>query len=376
MLDAVRVLVAPDKFKGSLTAVEAAEAIRSGVLAARPHAQVVLLPVADGGEGTVDAVVAAGFERRVVQVWGPTGEPIPASFALRGATAVVEMAEASGLRRLPGGTTAALTASSAGTGQLIAAALDAGARELVLGIGGSATTDAGAGMVQALGVRLLDELGRELPPGGAALLRLDRVDAEGLEPRLADASVTVACDVDNPLVGPRGAAAVYGPQKGADPQDVALLDAALTRFADVVHRDLGMDVAQLPGAGAAGGLGAAAVAFLGGQLTPGIDLLLGIVGFDQLVRGADLVVTGEGSLDEQSLHGKAPVGVAAAARRAGVPVIALAGRVLVDATALQAAGIDGAYALMELTDDVETAQRDAAALLERLAARAVAGTGG
>lgn len=368
--------MAPDKFKDSLTAVEAAEAIRSGVLAARPHAQVVLLPVADGGEGTIDAVVAAGFERRVVQVSGPTGEPVRASFALRGATAVVEMAEASGLRRLPGGTPAALTASSAGTGQLIAAALDAGARELVLGIGGSATTDAGAGMARALGVRLVDELGRELPPGGAALLRLARVDAEGLDPRLADASVTVACDVDNPLVGPRGAAAVYGPQKGADPQDVALLDAALVRFAEVVHRDLGIDVAQLPGAGAAGGLGAAAVAFLGGQLTPGIALLLGIVGFDRLVRGADLVITGEGSLDEQSLHGKAPVGVAAAARRAGVPVIALAGRVVVDATALKAAGIDRAHALMELTDDLETAQRDAAALLARLAAHAVAGTGG
>lgn len=372
MLDAMRVLVAPDKFKGSLTAVEAAEAIRRGVLAARPDAQVVMLPVADGGDGTVDAVVAAGFERRAVQVAGPTGEPVRASFAVRGTTAVVEMAEASGLRRLPGGRPAALTASSAGTGQLVVAALDAGARQIVLGIGGSATTDAGAGLAQALGVRLLDELGQELPPGGAALLRLDRVDTSDLDLRLRGATVTVACDVDNPLVGPRGAAAVYGPQKGADPQDVAVLDAALSRFAEVVSRDLGIDVAQLPGAGAAGGLGAGAVAFLGAQLTPGIGLLLDIVGFDQLVRGADLVITGEGSLDEQSLHGKAPVGVAAAARRAGVPVIALAGRVAVDAAALQAAGIGRAHALMELTDDVLTAQRDAAALLLRLASRAMA----
>lgn len=363
----IRVAIAPDKFKGSLTAAEAADAIASGLLRSCPGAQLVRCPVADGGEGTVEAALSAGYERRTVTVQGPTGEPVPASFALRAESAVLEMAEASGLRALAGGRPAPLTASTFGTGQLIAAALDAGAREVVLGLGGSATTDGGAGMVQALGARFLDPAGVDLPPGGAALRRLDRIDAAGLDPRLAHTSVILASDVDNPLLGSNGAAAVYGPQKGASAEDVAVLDAGLRRFADVIRRDLGRSVADVPGAGAAGGTGAGALAFLQARLESGIALVLRVVGFADLVRDADLVITGEGSLDAQSLAGKAPLGIATACRALGVPVVALVGRLLVTPAELAAAGISSARALLELQPDVELAQRHAAVLLAALA---------
>ena len=367
----MHVVIAPDKFKGSLTAVQAADAIASGVLSASPTASVHALPVADGGEGTVEAVVAAGFTRCELTVRGPTGTAVEAAYALRGGTAVIEMAEASGLGRLPDAEPAPLTASTYGTGQLVAAALDAGARSIVLGIGGSATTDGGAGMAQALGARLLNGSGAELAPGGAALVDLDRIDVGGLDPRIAAAEVTVACDVDSPLVGPAGAAAVYGPQKGASERDVAVLDAGLGRLAEVVRRDLGIDVAQLPGAGAAGGLGAGAIAFLGAELTSGIELLLGVVGFGEALLDADLVLTGEGSLDEQSLSGKAPVGVARAAAPSKVPVLALCGRVTVTDSQLRDVGIDRALSLLDLQPDVERAHQDASMLLTRLAERAV-----
>jgi glycerate kinase len=363
----VRVVVSPDKFKGSLTALEAAEAIAEGLRRGRPDVDPVLLPVADGGEGTVAAALAAGYGPRRVRVAGPTGEPVDALYAARGRAAVVEMAEASGLRRLPDGRSAPLTATTRGTGDLVRAALDAGVERLVLGIGGSATTDGGAGMAQALGARLLDADGRDLPPGGAALRDLDRLDLSGLDPRLAGLEVVVACDVDNPLTGPTGAATVYGPQKGATAADVPVLDAGLARWAEVLRRDVGADVAALPGAGAAGGLGAGTMALLGARLVSGIDLLLEVVGFAAAVEGADLVVTGEGALDEQSLHGKAPLGVAAAARRAGVPVVALVGRLEVDPERLRAAGVAHAFALLELEPDAARAQREAASLLARLA---------
>ncbi len=363
----VRVVVSPDKFKGSLTALEAAEAIAEGLRRGRPDVDPVLLPVADGGEGTVAAALAAGYGPRRVRVAGPTGEPVDALYAARGRAAVVEMAEASGLRRLPDGRPAPLTATTRGTGDLVRAALDAGVERLVLGIGGSATTDGGAGMAQALGARLLDADGRDLPPGGAALRDLDRLDLSGLDPRLAGLEVVVACDVDNPLTGPTGAATVYGPQKGATAADVPVLDAGLARWAEVLRRDVGADVAALPGAGAAGGLGAGTMALLGARLVSGIDLLLEVVGFAAAVEGADLVVTGEGALDEQSLHGKAPLGVAAAARRAGVPVVALVGRLEVDPERLRAAGVAHAFALLELEPDAARAQREAASLLARLA---------
>lgn len=360
------VVVAPDKFKGSLTAREAAEAMASGVAAADPGAEVRLLPVSDGGEGFVEAAVAVGYARRTAVVRGPAGDDVEAVYAVRGATAVVEMAEASGLRRLPDGVPLPLTASTYGTGQLVRAALDDGATTVVLGIGGSATTDGGAGMAQALGARLLDARGEDLAPGGAALATLDRVDLSGLDARLAGAHVVVATDVDNPLVGPTGAAAVYGPQKGASAEDVAVLDAGLRRLAEVLERDLGVPLADVAGAGAAGGLGAGAMAFMGARQESGIDAVLEVVGFAEAVAGADLVLTGEGSLDEQSLFGKAPVGVAAAAGRLGVPVAALCGRLALDDAQVRGAGLQSARALLELQPDAGLAVRDAAALLARL----------
>jgi glycerate kinase len=367
----MRVVIAPDKFKGSLTAAEAAKIIEAGLRRARPDVDTVLLPVADGGDGTLAAILAGGSERVEAQVSGPTGEPVNAAFALTGDDgAMVEMAEASGLRRLPGGRVVPRDATTYGTGELILAALDRGVRRLLLGIGGSATTDGGTGMAAALGVRFLDALGKDLPPGGAALMRLARIDVSELDPRIAKTSVTVACDVDNPLTGPHGAAAVYGPQKGAAGDDVLLLDSALRRYARVLREDLGLDVAEVPGAGAAGGLGAGAIAFLGATLRPGIELVLETVGFDAAVAGADLVITGEGSLDAQSLRGKAPHGVAKAATAHGVPIIALAGQVTVPEPRLRAAGIEEAYALTDLEPDVDRCRRNAPQLLERLAERA------
>src|SRR5829696_2725639 len=369
----MRVVVAPDKFEGSLSAGQAAAAIEAGLRRARPDAEVVRLPLGDGGAGTLEALVAAGFERVPVAATGPTGEPLAAAIAVDGARAAgprrafVEMAEASGLKRLPGGRRAPLEATTYGTGELVRAALDHGAETLVLGIGGSATTDGGSGMAAALGARFLDRDGADLPPGGAALLRLAHVDVAGLDPRLRQVRVTVASDVDNPLTGPEGAAHVYGPQKGAGPDDVLLLDSALRRYARVLADDLGQDVAGRPGAGAAGGLGAGAIAFLGAELRTGI--VLELVGFDKAVVGADLVITGEGKLDAQSLRGKAPVGVARAAAGHGVPVVAVAGAVEVADRELRAAGFEEAHALLELEPDPRRSMAEAAPLLERLAER-------
>jgi len=364
-----RVLIAPDKFKGSLPAVEVAEAVSRGLTARTPGLDVACLPVADGGDGTLAAMVAAGFERVAATATGPTGEPVTSAYAARGEVAVVEMAEISGLAQLPGGDPAPLTATSRGTGELVTAALDRGATRIVLGIGGSATTDGGAGMLQALGVSLRDADGTELTGGGAALADLAEVDLGGLHPGLANAEVVVACDVDNPLTGPTGAAAVYGPQKGAGAEDVTLLDAALARFADEVARTTGADHRDEPGAGAAGGVGFAALAVLGATLRPGIDLVLELLGFDEHLRGTDLVVVGEGSLDVQTLHGKAPVGVARRARAAGARVVAVCGRCLLDDEQLRDAGIEAAYSCADLEPDPERSMAEAAGLLERIGAR-------
>jgi glycerate 2-kinase len=369
----MHVLAAPDKFKGSLTGREVAERIAAGIRAETPHVPVVLAPVADGGDGTVDAALAAGFERVPVRAQGPTGEPVDTAFAVRDDIAVVEMADVSGLRRLPDGRLRALEASSYGTGEVIRAALERRCHTIVLGIGGSASTDGGAGMVQALGGRLLDPAGEELPRGGGALARLDRVDLTDLDPRLAKTKIIVARDVDNPLTGPRGAASVYGPQKGAGPEDVGLLDAALSRWASHVAaatprgESAGKAVDQLPGAGAAGGVGFAAMAVLGAELRPGIDLILDLLRFPEKLHGARLVITGEGSLDEQTLSGKAPVGVAAAASGAGVPVVAVCGRLLLTVDRLRAVGIQQAYALTDIEPDVQRSMTEAGPLLEQLA---------
>ncbi|MEU6343807.1 glycerate kinase [Streptomyces sp. NPDC046977] len=359
-----RVLIAADKFKGSLTAVEVAERIGAGLRRVAPDAVVESVPVADGGDGTVDAAVAAGFERRLVEVTGPLGEPVTAAYALRGDTAVVEMAEASGLRHLPPGVFAPLTATTYGTGEVLRAALDAGARSLVLGVGGSATNDGGAGMLVALGARLLDAQGVPVAPGGAALATLASADLTGLDARLADTEVVLASDVDNPLLGPKGAAAVYGPQKGAGPEDVATLDAALSRFAEVLDA---AEAAEAPGAGAAGGVGFGALVGLRARFRPGVQVLMDMLGFAQALERADLVITGEGSLDEQTLHGKAPAGVAAAARARDVEVVAVCGRLALPPAALTAAGIRRAYALTDIEPDPARCMAEAGPLLERLA---------
>ena len=364
-----RVLLAPDKFKGTLTAAEVARWVAAGIASVRPDVEIVSVPVADGGDGTLAVALEAGFARHAVTAGGPTGEPVDTAFGRRGSEAVIELAEISGLARLPGGVPAALTASSRGTGELLHAALDAGCTRLVLGIGGGACTDGGAGLVQALGARILDADGAEIGPGGAALTSARTLDLTGLHPGLGTADVVIACDVDNPLAGPRGAAAVYGPQKGASPDDVARLDVALGGWADLVATTTGADHRDDPGAGAAGGVGFGAIAVLGATLAPGVGLVLDLTGFHDALAGTDLVVTGEGSLDEQTLHGKAPAGVAAAARAAGIPVVAVAGRSLLTDRELRAVGIAAAYALSDETDDVEESFSRPGPLLERIGAR-------
>ncbi|MFJ6944748.1 glycerate kinase [Streptomyces wuyuanensis] len=360
---APRVLVAADKFKGSLTAVQVAERVTAGLRRVVPGLAVETLPVADGGDGTVAAAVAAGFERRQAEVTGPLGAPVTAAYALRGTTAVVEMAEASGLQHLPDGVFAPLSATTYGSGELLRAALDAGARTIVFGVGGSATTDGGAGMLAALGARFLDADGEPVGPGGGALIDVATADLSGLDARFEGVELVLASDVDNPLTGPKGAPAVFGPQKGASPEDVAALDAALAHFASV----LGPEQAELPGAGAAGGIGYGALVALGAGFRPGIEVMLDILGFDGALSRATLVVTGEGSLDEQTLHGKAPAGVAAAARAKGVAVVAVCGRLALGRDALAGAGIRRAYALLELEPDPAACMAQAGPLLERVA---------
>jgi glycerate kinase len=364
-----RVLIAADKFKGSLTAVQVAEHVTAGLRTVVPGLDVAALPVADGGDGTVDAAVAAGFERRTVRVTGPLGEPVEAAYALREGTAVVEMAEASGLRHLPPGVFAPLTATTYGTGELLLAALDAGARTIVLGVGGSATNDGGAGMLAALGARLLDAAGAPVAPGGGPLAGLATADLGGLDRRLAVTEVVLASDVDNPLLGPKGAAAVYGPQKGASADDVAVLDAALAHYAEVLGATT---EAEAAGAGAAGGIGFGALVGLQAAFRPGIEVLLDVLGFEAALEGTTLVITGEGSLDEQTLHGKAPAGVAAAARARNIDVVAVCGRLALPPAALGQAGIRRAYALSDLEPDVTRSMSEAGPLLERLAARLAA----
>ena len=366
-----RVLIAADKFKGSLTAVQVAERVTAGLRRVVPHLEVEALPVADGGDGTVAAAVAAGFERREVAVAGPLGQEITAAFAVRAETAVVEMAEASGLQRLPAGVFAPLTASTYGSGELLRAALDAGARTIVFGVGGSATTDGGAGMLSALGARFLDADGEPVAPGGGGLADLATADLSGLDPRLAAVEFILASDVDNPLTGPKGAPAVYGPQKGASPDDVEALDSALAHYAKVLEDAVGAKAAEYaasPGAGAAGGIGYGAL-LIGARFRPGIDVMLDVLGFAPALEWADLVITGEGSLDEQTLHGKAPAGVAAAARAKGKEVVAVCGRLALPPEAIGRAGIRRAYPLTDAEPDIQKCIAEAGPILEDVAER-------
>jgi glycerate kinase len=364
-----RVLLAPDKFKGTLTAAAVAEHLAAGIRSVRPDVEIAVVPVSDGGDGLLEVASRTGLEPVSVRASGPTGVVGETSYARRGEEAVIEMAEVCGLGRLPGGEPAAATATSRGLGEVLADALDAGCTEILIGIGGSASTDGGAGMVRALGARVLDAEGAELEEGGAPLIGVASLDLSGLHPRLAEVSISVACDVDNPLTGPTGAAAIYGPQKGAGPELVADLDRSLTVWADAVAAATGRDLRETPGAGAAGGVGFGAVALLAARLRPGAELVQELTGLQEALAGVDLVITGEGSLDEQTLNGKAPAGVAEAARKAGVPVVAVAGQCLLDHEALTGAGIRAAYALVDEASDPRESFDAPGPLLERLGAK-------
>jgi len=370
----MRVLISPQEFKGSLTAKEAAEAIAEGLRRALPDAELDIVPMADGGPGIVQAILSAraGHEE-TCQAQDPLGRPVTAAWGLleEGPTAVIEMAAASGLVLLKSEERDPRRTSTYGTGQIIQAALDAGCRRLIIGVGGSATNDGGAGMAQALGARLLDEKGRDLPPGGAALRQLDRIDVSGLDPRIADSHVVVASDVTNPLCGPLGASMVYGPQKGATPEMIEELDAALAHFAQVIRRDLGVDIISLPGAGAAGGLAGGLAAFLNAEIRPGAELVAQTVGLRERLRRADIVFTGEGRLDAQTPFGKTVATVARLAKEQGRPVVALAGSIDEGYPALRREGIDAALAITPGPLSLAEAQADAARLLADVAEQAV-----
>ena len=368
----MRVLVAPDKFRGTLTAQQAAEAIGAGWRRARPADDLELLPMADGGEGTLDALVAAkGGRIRTVRAIGPLGDLVDAPLGLLDershTTAIVESASASGLALISAARRDPMRASSRGTGDLIRAALDEGAKRVVVCLGGSAMNDGGSGMASALGVLFLDADGHELAPGGAALLGLDRIDASGLDRRLRMTQIAGATDVDNVLTGPSGASAVFGPQKGADPQQVLLLDRALGHLAAIVHRDMGVSPLDAPGSGAAGGLGFGLLAFCGARLRPGIEVVMQASGFQARLGAADLVITGEGSLDSQSLRGKVVAGIKREADIGGVPVAILCGRAQVSlpgATVVSLVDRVGERAAME------DARGSLTTVAEELAARA------
>jgi glycerate kinase len=369
----MKVIVAPDKFKGSLSAPEAARAIARGVGHAAPGASVDLIPMADGGEGTVEALVeATGGSYLEVTASGPLGEPVVARYGQLGdgRTAVVAMASASGLVLIPTDRRDPMRASTRGTGELLMAAILEGATRLIVGIGGSATNDGGAGLAQALGYRLLDAEGHELPPGGGSLDRLDRIDPTGRDPRLAGVSVEVACDVANPLCGPQGASRIYGPQKGATPDQIGTLDRNLAHFARIVERDLGISVADLPGSGAAGGLGAGLMAFASGTLRPGISLVIDAVGLADRLRGADLCLTAEGAIDGSSAFGKTAVGVARLARTLGCPTLAIAGSIGPGAEDVILEGIDAYFSLCPGPITLDEAIARASELLGRAAEQA------
>jgi glycerate kinase len=354
----MRIAVAPNAFRGSLTAIEATNAIIAGLLRSALHdLQIVEMPLADGGDGTLDILFHfLGGQRLKLTVTGPNGDLVEAEMALLAEgktegktdskTALIEIARASGVELVPRAQRNPLIATTYGTGELIRAALDRGYRRLLIGIGGSATVDGAAGVVQALGARLLDSTGADIPRGGGALEQLATIDASALQTLLEGVEITVLCDVTNPLIGPNGAARIFGPQKGATPAMVETLEANLTHFAGIIHRDLGIDVAEMPGGGAAGGLGAGLVAFLNAKLAPGGATLIDLLGYEEKLADVDLVITGEGKLDGQTTGGKAVQSIAQAAARAGVPVVALAGTLDADSAALNAIGVRAAWSIV------------------------------
>ena len=340
----MRIVVAPDSFKGSVSALGVANAMEKGILTVFPEAEVLKVPIADGGEGTVEALVdATGGQMIYEDVMGPLGERVKAYWGILGdnETAVMEMAAASGLPLVPKDKRDPRITTTYGTGELIKSALDKGIRKIIIGIGGSATNDGGMGMARALGVLFLDAEGNELPHGGAALAKLAEIDMENIDPRLNETEIMVACDVDNPLCGPRGASAVYGPQKGATPEMVTELDRALCVYAEIAAKVTGKDLINYPGAGAAGGLGAGLLFFTNAELRPGVEIVLETLGVSTLVEGCDLVITGEGRTDFQTAYGKAPVGLAKVAKLWNIPVICIAGGLGKGADDVLAQGVDG-----------------------------------
>ncbi len=345
----MKIVIAPQGFKGSFSALEIARAIETGIRRAMPDAETVLVPVADGGDGTLQALVdSSGGHIITSTVTGPLGKPVQAQWGAMGdgVTAVIEMARSSGLALIKREERDPLHTTTRGTGELIKTALNAGLRKFIVGIGGSATNDGGAGVAQSLGARLLDKGGKDLPPGGAALAHLDRIDVSKMDPRLKESKFTVACDVNNPLCGVTGASAIFGPQKGATPKMVNQLDAALAHFADVIKRDIGTDVKDRPGAGAAGGLGAGLMAFLNAELRAGVDIMLEAVELEKRLPGTDLVITGEGQIDRSTVFNKAPVGVARLAKKHGIPVFAIAGSLGEGYQQVHEHGIDAVFSLV------------------------------
>lgn len=369
----MKIVIAPDSYKGSLTAKEACTAIKKGVLKAVPDAEIITIPMSDGGEGTTRSLVdSLGGEMVKCKVLNPLGEAITAEYAiLSDHTAVIEMAEASGLTLIGKERRDPMKSTTYGTGEMIRDALDRGCRNFILGIGGSATNDGGAGMAQALGFGLLDRNGRQIPFGGAGLAEADRIDRSTADPRIGESRFIVACDVDNPLCGENGASNVFGPQKGATPEMIGILDKNLGYFADIIERDIGVYVKDTPGAGAAGGLGAAMLAFLNASLRKGVDIVIDAVGLKSSLQGADLVITGEGSCDFQTVKGKTPYGVAKTAQQLDIPAVIIAGHVGTGVEALYAYGVVGIFTLVNGPVSLDHAIENAGSLLEDAAARTV-----
>ena len=370
----MKIVIAPDSFKESLTALEVAASIERGIRKVIPNAEIVKVPMADGGEGTVQSLIDSSQGSIVkAKVIGPMGNQVQAHFGLMGNshTAVIEMASASGIHLAEPANRNPLITTTFGTGQLVKAALDLEVNHLILGIGGSATNDAGMGMCQALGIQFLDEAGNSLGYGGGELDKLAKIDLTNLDPRLANVTLEVACDVTNPLCGPTGASHVFGPQKGATPEMITRLDANLAHFADVVLEQLGVDVKNIPGAGAAGGLGAALYGLLNATMKPGIDIVIEATQLEQAIQGADVVITGEGRIDSQTIHGKTPSGVAKVCKAANIPVIGIAGCLSPDCAVVHDYGIDAVFDVVPGATDLQSALENASSNLE-LTARNVA----
>ena len=361
-----RIVVALDKFKGSLPADRAVDALARGLECELPETTVIRAPIADGGDGTVDAAVRAGYVPHAVEVTGALGHRTTAVIAQRGTRVVVEVANASGEAAGSASVRDPLGAHTFGVGEAVRAALDLGAGEIVVGLGGSVSTDGGTGMIRALGGRFLDSRGGDIPLGGAGLLQLDRIDLSLMDPRVKTTTIVMAADVDNPLLGPSGCARVFAPQKGADPAAVELLESALLRLADVTRNQLGVAFADDAGSGAAGGAGFAGLTFLGARMDSGARVVLDIINLRDALIGADVVVTGEGRLDAQSLRGKAPVAVAAMARDMGVPAIAVVGTSRLNAAEARRAGFREVHQLTDVEPDAERARSNAGALLFRI----------